>query len=57
MKKVTFVISHYHTHYYYLDRARELARVPVEEFFTMGHGETLLLGEPPAHDYAVKHPK
>ena len=39
-----------------LARARTEVNVPTQEFYTMAHGETLFVGEAPAHDFASKHP-
>ena len=38
-----------------LARAREVAKIPVSEFYTMKHGETLIVGEEPKHDFATSH--
>ena len=38
-----------------LARVREIAKMPVSEFYTMKHGETLFVGEEPQHDFAACH--
>jgi N-acyl-phosphatidylethanolamine-hydrolysing phospholipase D len=40
-----------------LARARAEANVRTDEFYSMGHGETLFVGEKPQHDFAEKHPR
>jgi N-acyl-phosphatidylethanolamine-hydrolysing phospholipase D len=40
-----------------LARARAEINVPTQEFYTMAHGETLFVGEAPAHDFATKRPE
>jgi N-acyl-phosphatidylethanolamine-hydrolysing phospholipase D len=39
-----------------LGRVRELEKLDSNEFFTMAHGETLLLGESSSNDLSVLHP-
>ena len=40
-----------------LARARVEHQIEVNSFYTMAHGETLLVGEKPGHDFAQKHPQ
>lgn len=39
-----------------LARCRQAAKISVNEFFTMAHGETLFFGEKPRNDFAALQP-
>lgn len=38
-----------------LARMRDVNNVPASSFFTMAHGETIILGDEPKHDFASSH--